>query len=88
MEEFNLFSANTSFMKPKSQLWTFEYPKGDRAQLDYILFRKKWRNCEKDSRAYSTFSSVGSDHRVVSATLKLSLRVSKKAVPHPMKGID
>ena len=88
MEEFNLFSANTSFMKPKGQLWTFEYPKGDRAQLDYILFRKKWRNSVKDSRAYSTFSSVGSDHRVVSATLKLSLRVSKKAVSHPMKRID
>ena len=88
MEEFNLFSANTSFMKPKGQLCTFEYSKGDRAQLDYILFRKKWRNNVKDSRAYSTFSSVGSNHRVVSAILKLSLRVSKKAVSHPMKRID
>ena len=24
MKEFNLFSSNTSFMKPKGQLWTFE----------------------------------------------------------------
>ena len=47
MDEFNLFSANTSFMKPNGQLWTFEYPNGDRAQLDYLLFRKKWRNSVK-----------------------------------------
>ena len=42
MEEFSLFSANTSFTKPKGQLWTFEYPKGGRVQLDYLTFRKKW----------------------------------------------
>ena len=42
----------------------------------------------KDSRSYSTFSTVCSDHRVISATLKLSLRVPKKAVFHPMKSID
>ena len=42
----------------------------------------------KDSRSYSTFSTVCSDHRVISANLKLSLRVSKKAVSHPMKSID
>ena len=88
MEEFNLFPSNTNFMKPKGQLWTFEYPNGDRAQLDYLLVRKKWRNSIKDSRSYSTFSSVGSDHRVISAKVKLSLRVSKKAVSSPMKKID
>ena len=42
----------------------------------------------KDARSYSTFSTVCSDHRVISATLKLSLRVSKKAATHPMKRID
>ena len=52
MKEFNLFSSNTSFMKPKGQLWTFEYPNGGRAQLDYLIFRKKWRNSVKDSRSY------------------------------------
>ena len=88
LEEFNLFISNTSFMKPKGQLWTFEYPSGDRAQLDYIIFRKKWRNSVKDSRAFSSFSSVGSDHRIVSSVVKLSLRSTKKAKPHPMKTID
>ena len=88
LEEFNLYISKTSFMKPKGQMWTFEYPSGDRAQLDYVIFRKKWRNSVKDSRAYSSFSSVGSDHRIVSSTVKLSLRSSKKAKPHPMKTID
>ena len=88
LAEFNLYISNTSFMKPKGQMWTFEYPSGERAQLDYVIFRKKWRNSVKDSRAYSSFSSVGSDHRIVSSTVKLSLRSSKKAKPHPMKTID
>jgi len=34
-------------MKPKGQLWTFEYPSGVRAQIDYLIFRKKWRNSVK-----------------------------------------
>ena len=75
-------------MKPKGKLWTFEYPLGDRAQLDYLIFRKKWKNSVKNSRSYSSFSSVGSDHRIVSSKVKLSLRSSKKAKPHPMKLID
>ena len=52
----SLFISNTSFMKPKGQLWTFEYPSGDRNQLDYLTFRKKWRNSVKDSRAFSSFA--------------------------------
>ena len=88
LEEFNLFTSNNYFMKPKGQLWTFEYPSGVRAQLDYLIFRKKWRNSVKNSRSYSSFSSVGSDHRIVSSTVKLSLRSSKKAKPHLMKIID
>ncbi|XP_029657803.1 craniofacial development protein 2-like, partial [Octopus sinensis] len=88
LEEFNLYTSNNSFMKPKGQLWTFESPLGDRAQIDYLIFRKKWRNSVKDSRSYSSFSSVGSDHRIVSATVKLSLRSSKKTKPHPIKMID
>ena len=88
MEEYSLFATNTSFMKSTNQLWTFEYPSGKRAQLDYILIRKKWRNSVKNSRSYSTFSTVGSDHRIVSCHLKLSLRSSKRSKPHPMKTID
>ena len=88
VQEFILFISNTHFMKPKGQMWTFEYPSGTRAQMDYVIFRKKWRYSVKDSRAYSSFSSVGSDQKIVSATVKLSLRSSKEAKPHPMKTVD
>lgn len=88
IEEYNLFSASNNFMKPQGQLWTFEYPSGQRAQLDYILFRKKWKNSVKDTRSYSSFSTVGSDHRIVSSHVKLSFRASKKSKPHPMKSFD
>ena len=88
MEEYNLFSSSNNFMKPRNQLWSFEYPSGQRAQIDYILFRKKWINSVKNSRSYSSFSTVGSDHRIVSLDIKLSLRASKKSTPHPMKSID
>ena len=62
LEEFNLFTLNNYFMKPKGQLWTFKYPSGDRAQLDYIIFRKKWKNSVKNSLSYSSYSTVGCDH--------------------------
>ena len=46
-------------------------------QLDYILVRRKWRNSVLNAEAYNSFSSVKSDHRVVTARIKLSLRTSK-----------
>ncbi|KAK1874662.1 Craniofacial development protein 2 [Dissostichus eleginoides] len=46
-------------------------------QLDYILVRQKWRNSILNAEPYSTFSSVGSDHHVVSMRVRLSLRVPK-----------
>ena len=88
MEEFNLCPANCKFMKSNNKLWTFEYPNGKRAQLDYVLVRRKWINSIKECRPYSSFSSVGSDHRIVTANVKLSFRVSKKSPPDPMKSID
>ncbi|KAJ8335845.1 hypothetical protein SKAU_G00391870 [Synaphobranchus kaupii] len=56
--------------------WTFQ----DRAtsmlrQLDYILVRCKWRNSILNAEPYSTFNSVGSDHRVVSMRVRLTQRV-------------
>ena len=39
--------------------------------------RKKWRNSILNAEPYSSFSSVGSDHRVVSMRVRLSLRVPK-----------
>ena len=50
---------------------------GSKTQIDYILINKKWKNSVKNVEAYSSFSSLGSDHRIVTARLKLSLRTSK-----------
>jgi len=88
LEEYNLYSSNNSFKKCPNHLWTFQYPNGTKAQIDYILFRRKWKNSTKDSRSYSSFSTVSSDHRIVSSKVKLSLRSSKAFKPHPLKKID
>lgn len=82
LPEFNLLVANGQFQKRPGKLWTFK----DRAtdslrQLDYILIRRKWRNSLMNAEAFNSFSTVGSDHRIVCAKLRLSLRVSK----HPRK---
>ena len=49
---------------------------------------KKWKKSIHDSRAYSSFATVSSDHRIVSSKVKLSLRSSKPSKPHPLKRID
>uniref|UniRef100_A0A8C5B1I1 Endonuclease/exonuclease/phosphatase domain-containing protein n=1 Tax=Gadus morhua TaxID=8049 RepID=A0A8C5B1I1_GADMO len=76
--EHELLAANTLFQKRQGKRWTFQ----DRAtrmvrQLDYILVRRKWRNSILNAEPYSSFSSVGSDHPVVSMRVRLSLRVPK-----------
>ncbi|XP_072039109.1 craniofacial development protein 2-like [Amphiura filiformis] len=74
--EKNLIIANTQFRKKAGKLWTFTSPGGNNYQLDYILIRRKWRNSLQNAEAYNTFASVGSDHRIVSARIRLSLRES------------
>ena len=79
MSEFGLVAANTMFQKKKGKLWTFKDRASDALrQLDYILVRRKWRNSVHNAEAYSSFNTVGSDHRVVAAKLKLSLRAPRK----------
>ena len=77
LEECELKAINTILQKKKGKLWTFQYPNGARSQLDYIAINKKWKNSACDCNAYSSFISVGSDHRVVTARLRLSLRAIK-----------
>ena len=78
VEEVGLFIANTSFQKKIGKLWTFiSDMSGTKSQVDYIMINKKWKNSVHNCEAYNTFSSMGSDHRVVTSKLKLSLRTSK-----------
>lgn len=88
MQRFQLFATNTTFMKSASKLWSYQHPSGSKSQIDYILVRNKWRNSVRNAQSYSSFSSVGSDHRVVSCHVTLSLRSSKKPKSDPMKTID
>ena len=49
-----------------------------RPQLDYVLINKKWINSAKNGRAYNSFISVSSDHRIVTANIQLTLRANTK----------
>ena len=79
--EKSLCITNTLFQKRKGKLWTFEDPKGIRYQLDFILVNSKWKNSVLNSEAYSSFESVGSDHRIITARIRLSVRVTKAPAP-------
>ena len=43
-------------------------------------YNNKWINRARNYEAYYTFEDVYSDHRIVTATLKLSLRSNKKSI--------
>ena len=55
-----------------------------KSQIDYILINNKRKNSLKNCHAYSSFASVGSDHRILSAKLRSSLW-SKAATPRKEK---
>ena len=78
LKENNLLCINTAFQKRPGQLWTHKSPKGTKAQLDYIIINRKWKNSVKNSRSFNSFVNVDSDHRIVSAKFRLSLRANKK----------
>jgi hypothetical protein len=75
--EKSLMITNTHFRKKDGKLWTYISPGGCKYQLDYILIRRKWKNSVLNAEAYNTFASVGSDHRIISAKIRLSLRKAK-----------
>ena len=78
--EKNMQITNTQFGKKMGKRWTFTDPKGEHHQLDYIMVNTKWRNSVRNVEPYSSFASVGSDHRIVTMRLKLSLRAPNAAV--------
>jgi exonuclease III len=81
-EMSNMRSTQAKFPHPKSRVWTWQHPNnrnkddGNRAQLDHILIRGKWINFVENVKAYNTVE-VGSDHRIVSAKIKIKLRVER-----------
>jgi hypothetical protein len=77
LTQFNLRATNTLFQKRKGKLWTINYANGSRGQIDFILVNRKWLNSITNCEAYSSFESVNSDHRIVTANVRLSVRAHK-----------
>ena len=69
----SFFSANTIFRKKKGKLYTYRGPSGVLSQIDHVTFRNKYRNSVKNCKAL-TFRPFQSDHRLVIASVRLSLR--------------
>ena len=78
LQASDLLCLNTLFTKRINQLWTHKNPNGSLAQLDFVLINKKWKNSAKNCRAFNSFVSVCSDHRIVTAQIALTLRSNKK----------
>ena len=80
IEEYDLLVTNTIFEKRNGKKWTFIYPNKTKAQIDYIVINRKWKNSVLNSEPYNSFSSMASDHRIVTARFRLSLRSNKNQV--------
>ena len=74
MTENRLICLNTNFQKKEGKLWTNTYANNTKAQIDYVFINKKWNNSAVICVAYSLFEGVSSDHRIVTAKIRLSLR--------------
>ena len=67
MIENRLACLNTNYQKRKGKLWTYTYPNNTKAQIDYVLINKKWKNSAMNCEAYSSFEGVSTDHRILTA---------------------
>ncbi|XP_071480868.1 craniofacial development protein 2-like [Diadema antillarum] len=76
--ETNLEVTNLRYRKKPGKMWTYLSDMHlSKSQIDFILVRKKWRNSVMNTEAYDFFNSLGSDHRLVMAEIRLSLRKVK-----------
>ena len=73
--ECNLHITNTLFKKKNRKQQKFiSDMNGCKSQINYILINKRWKNFVHNVEAYNSFSSLGSDHRLLTARIRLSLR--------------
>ena len=78
MMKNRLACLNTNYQKREGKLWTYTYASNTKAQIDYVLINKKWKNSALNCEAYSSFEGVSTDHRIVTAKIRLSLRKNAK----------
>ena len=74
-QENALTIGGLKFNKKSSKKVTWTAPNGQLHQNDHILIRSKWQNSLKNCESYIN-PSVQSDHRIVTATIKLSVRAN------------
>ena len=75
----NLRPSHSHFEHPKYRLCTYHPPNKDHAptQIDHIMINTKWWKSITNCRSYNTVD-IGSDHKIVSANFRLSLRKTKR----------
>ena len=78
MIENRLTCLNTNFQKREGKLWVYTYANNTKAQIDYVFINKKWENSAMNCEAYSSFEGVSSNHWIVTAKIRLSLRKNVK----------
>ena len=78
MIENRLACLNTNYQKREGKLWTYTYANNTKAQINYVLINKKWKNSAMNCEAYSSFEGVSTNHRIVTAKIRLSLRKNTK----------
>ena len=61
--------CNTVFKQPKRRIWTWQSPRSERYQLDYIMIRSRYRNTVTNCHSYPG-ANVNSDHNLVAVNLK------------------
>ena len=84
LSENKMICLNMKYQKKPGKKWTFTYPNGIKAQLDLILINRKWINSAMNCEPFNSFNTVSSDHRIVTATIRLSLRANKpKSTKNP-----
>ena len=72
--ENRLTCLNTKFQKTKGKQSTYTCENNAKAHTDYILINNKCYYNALNCKAYSSFEGVSSDHRLVKAKIRLSLR--------------
>ena len=83
-ESTNMNLATTRQPHPNRHQWTWKHPNGHKAQLDHVLIRGKWINSLRNCRSYNTVE-IDSDHRIVTARIKISFRIAKISSDRPIK---
>ena len=64
-----MVTCNTVFKQPKLMIWTWQSPRRERYQLDYIMIRSRYRNTVRNCHSYPG-EDVNSDHNLVAENLK------------------